>query len=293
MMLRTLLTLLLLTLARPAAADPALYDARAPGVTLYLLGSIHSLPPDTKWQTPAIDHAIQAADQFWFELILADAKPKLLALTMTYGFDPAKKLDSYLTPEEADQLQRDLEELKVPGAGPMLQMLRPWLAAITLTTARFMQDGFVAANGVDATLQAQARAADKPLIGLEDAEQQIRFLADLSDETGVAILRATLAAPGQGHALLAKLYQLWLAGDLDGVGRLMNEFGGSTSPELMEKLIYRRNAPWAEKLDTLKGKNVTAFVTVSAGHMGGPGNLRVLLAKGGFTIEPVPPQGTP
>lgn len=81
MMLRHILfaMVLALTLARPAAADPALYVARAPSVTLYLLGSIHILPPETKWQTPAMEHAIGAADRFWVELILADAKPKAWA----------------------------------------------------------------------------------------------------------------------------------------------------------------------------------------------------------------------
>src|SRR5580692_150256 len=48
-------------------AHPALWTVRSPTATAYILGSIHLLPPNMLWRTPAINNALEASDVFVFE----------------------------------------------------------------------------------------------------------------------------------------------------------------------------------------------------------------------------------
>src|SRR5215469_7854186 len=72
------LALLFMTVA-PAFADdakpektihatPAMWVVHGPRGTAYLLGSIHTLPKNVEWQTPAIKSAVKRANSFVFEL---------------------------------------------------------------------------------------------------------------------------------------------------------------------------------------------------------------------------------
>src|SRR3954467_5552370 len=54
--------------AASVRAHPALWTVRGRKGTMYLLGSIHVLPPDLQWRTPQIDAALKAADVFVFEI---------------------------------------------------------------------------------------------------------------------------------------------------------------------------------------------------------------------------------
>src|SRR4051812_38501338 len=49
------------------ALQPAMWKIMNGKSTVYLLGSVHLLPAGFSWRTPAIDHAVEAADVFLFE----------------------------------------------------------------------------------------------------------------------------------------------------------------------------------------------------------------------------------
>ena len=55
-----------------------------------------------------------------------------------------------------------------------------------------MKAGFVPKSGVELSLTAQAKAAGKPISGLETLEQQIRFMADLPPAAELAMLESML-----------------------------------------------------------------------------------------------------
>jgi hypothetical protein len=48
-------------------AHPALWTVHGKTGTIYLLGSLHLLPPDVVWHTDQIDTAMAASDTFLFE----------------------------------------------------------------------------------------------------------------------------------------------------------------------------------------------------------------------------------
>src|SRR5271163_595525 len=51
----------------PINATPAMWVVHGPKGTAYLLGSIHYLPKNVRWQTPEIAAAMKRADTFVFE----------------------------------------------------------------------------------------------------------------------------------------------------------------------------------------------------------------------------------
>ena len=53
---------LLLALAGCAQRGPALWRLKDADSEITLFGTVHLLPPDLKWRTPAIDTAFAAAD---------------------------------------------------------------------------------------------------------------------------------------------------------------------------------------------------------------------------------------
>ena len=283
--LALLLVLTLLLPATPAAANPAHFVARAPGLTIYLFGSFHALPAGTKWETPVIDHAFDTSDQAWFEAILADSATDILAKALSEGLDHEHKLSDRLTPAERTRLVTVLATLPLLRFG-MIDAMRPWLAAMTIGVARTQSAGFDNKQGVEPRLQDRAKAAHKPLTAIEDPAETLHSLAILSDAEGLAMLREALSAKSP-DTLLRPLLKQWLAGNVDAIGRLMAATPLADEP-IARTLLATRNAAWANCLAALKGSQTTIFLTVGAGHLAGRDNLRTLLARKGFTLTRLP-----
>src|SRR3978361_1688066 len=56
------------TFARAALAEPPVWVVKDKNSEIVLFGSIHVLPPRLDWAPPALDRALKAADDIWFEL---------------------------------------------------------------------------------------------------------------------------------------------------------------------------------------------------------------------------------
>jgi hypothetical protein len=189
--------LLALTLATPALAHPALWAVKDADTTVYLFGTVHLLPQDTDWHFPGLDKALADSQVLYVE-ITDDDQANMTALVLRYGMDMAHPLSGLLTPFDRDRLERAARLADVPGGIAALNLMRPWLAALTLTVAPLTKAGLDPAEGVDKQLRAAMTNAGKPVRGLETAEQQIRFLADLPQAMQLAMLRSTLRDTDRG-----------------------------------------------------------------------------------------------
>ncbi len=271
--------------ASPAAADPAIWVVRDKDSTLYLLGTVHALKPDTVWRTPAIDKALTDASELWLEVDTDDAAG-MQALIRQYGLDPAHPLSGKLTPE---QLARFRAAISALGADPAnFEPLRPWLAGLTLGVAPLLKGGFDPKSGVEEKLKAVARADGKPIRTLETQEQQIRFFADLPPQVELAFLLSSLDDASDAAPMLDTLITAWSAGDVEALGALMNDELATKYVDLYDALLVRRNQAWAGQIETLlKGKGV-AVIAVGAAHLAGPDSVQVQLARRGLTAERLP-----
>src|SRR5438270_8322989 len=74
--------------ARPAQlAKPALWEISDPDTTIYLFGTIHLLPEQLRWRTPAFDNAVAKSQQLVVETIVDQQNPQSIAAAgMSLGF---------------------------------------------------------------------------------------------------------------------------------------------------------------------------------------------------------------
>ncbi|MBB6245558.1 TraB/GumN family protein [Rhodanobacter sp. A1T4] len=276
--------LLALALATPAFAQPALWAVKSATTTVYLFGTVHLLPTDTDWHYPVLDKALAASDSLTIELT-DDNPANMQALVMQYGLDPTHPLSDQLTTAENATLAKAAETAGIPGGTQTIEIMRPWLAALTLAMAPLIKAGLDPAHGVDRLLQAQMVKAGKPVNGLETSEQQIRFLADLSPELQLDFLRSTLHDVDKDSTELTSLISAWKAGDTAAIARLEDEDVRKESPELYKTLIVDRNKAWATKIAALLQHPGTVFIAVGAAHLAGPDSVQAQLAKLGITTQ--------
>jgi uncharacterized protein YbaP (TraB family) len=271
--------------AFPAAADPALWVVRDEDSTIYLLGTVHVLRPDTVWRTPAIDRAMAESDALWLE-VEADDPAAMQPLVARYGLDPARPLSSKLTPEQKARL--DAAAAGMGASGAALEPLRPWLAGLTLSVGPLVKAGYDPASGVESKLKAAARAAGKPIRTLETLEQQIGFFADLPPAVELAFLLSALDEMDTGPATLDALVAAWSAGDQEALNALMVSEMAADYPELYQALLVDRNKDWAGQIQILlAGKGVTV-IAVGAAHLVGDDSVQVQLLARDIAVERLP-----
>ena len=283
-MFKRLMALALLLLASPALADPTVWVARGPHATVYLLGSVHVLRPGTAWEGPAVRRAFDEASECWFEIEQPDDPQQMGMAMVAAGMDPAHKLSDLLPADRRAQLDAAAADA---GMGAAVQAMRPWLAALVLAVQPLVKAGYDPALGVDTVLQAQAKAAGKRVAGVETVDSQLKLMTGMPPDLAVKLLVATLDDMGKGPALIEEMVRGWQAGDTDAVARTLTGQVRKESPELYRTIFTQRNETFAHAVEGFLAGDKTVLLTVGAGHLAGPDNVRDLLAARGITVERV------
>jgi len=273
---------LLLILPAALIAHPVLWVVKDTDTTIYLFGTVHLLPNDTSWRYPALEQAL-ADSQLLYVEITDDNPANMAALVMQHGMDFQHPLDSLLSPSQWLQLNTAANKAGVPGGAQTLRPMRPWLAALTIATAPLLKAGLDPEHGVDKQLKAQMTEAGKAVRGLETAEQQINFLADMPQTVQLALLRSTLHDFDKATLQLTELIEAWKAGDIATIARIEDEDLRQKEPKLYQRLLVQRNQDWAARIsDLLHHETGSVFIAVGAAHLAGPDSVQVQLKKLGI-----------
>ncbi|MGN6120069.1 MAG: TraB/GumN family protein [Rhodanobacter sp.] len=275
---------LLLLLPAAVIAHPALWVVKDADTTIYLFGTVHLMPSDASWHSPELDRALADSRTLYIELT-DDDPANMTALVLRYGMDATHPLSSQLSQSEAHRLDLLANKLGVPGGMQTLNVMRPWLAALTLAVTPLLKAGLDPEHGVDKQLKAQMSAAGKPVLGLETAEQQIRFLADMPRAIELALLRSTMRDADKGAFQLTELIDAWKAGDVDSIARIGNDDMRRHEPKLYQLLLVQRNQVWATKIAAMLQQPGTVFIAVGAAHLAGPDSVQAQLHKLGVEVE--------
>jgi uncharacterized protein YbaP (TraB family) len=282
--LRLLACLTLLLVCVPALAKPALWVVKDADTTIYLFGTVHLMPKDADWHYPALDHALADSSTLYIE-VTDDDPASMAALVLRHGMDPGHPLSSQLSPSEAHRLSVLANKTGVPGGMQTLNMMRPWMAALTLAVTPLLKAGLAPEQGVDKQLKASMLGAGKPVLGLETAEQQIRFLADMPRAVELALLRSTMRDADKGPIKLTALIDAWKAGDADTIARIGNDDIRKLEPRLYQLLLVQRNEAWATKIATMLQQPGVVFIAVGAAHLAGPDSVQAHLEQLGLPVE--------
>ncbi len=270
--------------ATPSVAAPALWEVRDDDSALWLFGSFHVLPETVEWRTPLFDQTLAEADAVVFE---ADVRPAAMTAIGAEAFARGIYTDGRLLTDVIDgetetQFRAVATELGLP-IGSLLAM-RPWFAALTITTGATAAIGYTA-EGVEYVLQPEITAEKQ--VYLESGAEQLDVLAAAPDAEQIALFKATLEEIDSMAKVLDKMVSNWANGTPERLAELFVTEAGAYGDAFMERLIYARNRNWLPRLETLLAENSEALVVVGAGHLIGEGSVIDLLEKAGYEVTRV------
>lgn len=291
---RTALAALALALPLPACAkdapapaakdaDPALWVVKDDDTTIYLFGTIHVLKPGMTWFDDAVKTAFDRSDEVKLELVMPDPAA-MQGLVQSTGVAPpgTPPLTERLPVAKRAAFAKAVVDAGLPADA--LDRYKPWLAATQLSIAPLSKLGYDATNGPEQVITAAAKAAGKPLTGLETAEQQLGYFSNLSDGAQISFLTSTMDELPKAADTMARMVDDWAAGRPDRLAKDMNE-SLKDSPEVAKVLLVDRNKRWAEWIRQRLAKPGTVFVAVGAGHLAGADSVQAQLAKAGVTAR--------
>lgn len=274
--------------AAPALAQPAFWMVKDDDSTIYLLGTIHLLKPETVWRTEKLDAAIAESTSLWLELPTTNAaamQGEMMVLVSRYGLSPADRLSKKLTPDEVQTLD---EAARLAGlSAGQLDVFRPWFAALTISTAAMTRAGYDPASGVDSKIEGIFREREITPKGLETAEEQIKVFAGMTPEQELEYLRETMEEYHDAPTELDKMVEQWSTADIAGMEAMFVTEMKAEEPDLYAALLANRNANWVVKIEELLQGSGTTFIAVGAGHLIGPDSVIAMLEAKGIKSERV------
>ncbi len=265
-------------------ADPALWVVRDKDSTVYLFGTIHVLKPGLTWFDEAVRKAFDRSGEVVLELVMPDPAA-MQALVMSKGVTASgPTLTEQLPPDKRDAYVKAVTGLGLPANA--FDRMRPWFAATNLSLLPLTRLGYDPANGPEETITAAAKAAGKPVTGLETAEQQIGYFAGLSQAAQVQFLTSTVDEVPKVGETMAAMVKDWADGRPEALAEQMNE-DLKDSPEIARTLLTDRNARWAKWVEARMAKPGTVFVAVGAGHLAGAESVVAMLQRDGVRVTRV------
>lgn len=273
-----------LGLAFPARAEPAMWQIRDADSAIWLFGSFHVLPEGTIWRTGLFDTVLADADLVVFE---TDIRPGAAAQVAAAAYVRGVYVDGTLLTDVLGEEAEDLLRAKAAAIDMpvgMVQAMRPWLAANTITVQAMAGRGF-GAEGVE--LQVLPGLAETRLHFLETGEQQLDVLAGAPEDEQIALLVATIEQLDLLPKLMEKMLSSWLTGTTDQMAEVFLTGMGGFEAAFLDRLIYARNRNWIAPLETMLANNSENLVIVGAAHLVGEGSVLDLLGQAGYQVERV------
>ena len=190
-------------------------------------------------------------------------------------------LDKVLSPQTLEAVRGKVTELGLPLAP--LQLFKPWALALTLQGLEWQKAGFDAELGLDRHFYDNARAANKPVRGLETLAFQISRFDDLPMPLQERMLSQTLKEMETTKASLETLVGAWKAGDAPAIERIVLR-DLQSEPEMYTRLLVERNRNWMPAIEALFSRRTPAFLVVGAAHLVGSDGLLAMLRARGYSV---------
>jgi uncharacterized protein YbaP (TraB family) len=272
------------TIRQASETKATLWKLRGDHNTLYLLGSVHVLSRKSYPLKPALNRAFDDSKCVVFEIDLTRfTKTSFQREFRQTAFYPAgESLSQKVSPETLKLLKEVL-----PFYGLTLnrvERLKPWFIAEWLSSRTLEMAGFSESLGIDVYFFRKARAAGKPVLGLETLRDQARIFDHFSDEENESYLVGTLATLATYPAATSRLVAAWREGDVRALDEILNHDKNS-DPVTHKALFSERNSKWLPEIEALTQKNENYLVIVGAGHLVGDDGVVAQLRQNGYRVE--------
>ena len=289
-----MLTRLLCALLLLAPASATLADANGHPVTLwhvegqrnsvYLLGSIHMLRAEDHPLPGVIDTAYEDAEVLIMELDMDDLDSAATQQLFNSSgvLNDGKTLRDLMGAELYERAEEAAQVIDIPIE--MLAQSEPWLAAVTVEMMMLYRIGFNPMLGVEMHMTSRAVRDGKPIEGLEDVHEQLRFLDGLSLDAQRDMLLQTLEDSADLGSSIDDMIDAWRHGDVRALETSLLE-SLAAHEELNRVLVVDRNRRWVGQIRELLDDADDYLIIVGALHLVGEQGVPRLLAKDGVRIR--------
>jgi uncharacterized protein YbaP (TraB family) len=257
--------------------------AKKGGTASYIYGTIHV--PDARLESlPApVDEAFRRASSLMLEFVPDPySRERFLEAAMF--------LDRQTLTEQigAEDFERALEQLRPIGLSrEFVNKLKPWGVLLNLRVAS-------GASGapLEAQLADRARERRLPVFQIEGVEEQIFIFDELPMEAQVALLKHSLTHRDELLQLAERTLEAYLAGDLQSIWRLREEFGArhtevaAYQAALTKRVVHDRSVVMAFRMQR-ELRRGNAFVALGALHLYGDKGVLALLEQDGYRARRV------
>ncbi|WP_137930408.1 TraB/GumN family protein [Mesorhizobium comanense] len=261
----------------------------------YLFGTMHMTDTRVTTLPAAAQKVFDAAGTLIIETTDVLDKQKMMTAMLKEPdlmmFTDSTTLSSLLSPDEAAAMNAALDARGIPPA--TVAKMKPWmLSAMMALPACELARQSGGAPVLDVKLAQSAKAAGKPVEGLETAESQLRAMASLPLAFHMKGLVDTLKLGDKVNDINETMIVLYQRGDTGMFWPLFraampdeqNDPSGYAAFE--ETMITSRNKVMVDHAEPILAKG-NAFMAVGALHLPGPQGLVEDFRKAGYTVTAI------
>ena len=252
--------------------------------TMYLLGSIHVLSKQAYPLKPALERAFADSNQLVFEIDLTRFTPESFRheFKRTAIYPPGQSLSKKLSPGTIELLRSVL-----PAYGLTLNQVerfKPWFLAEWLSSRTLEKAGFSEQLGVDLYFYHKAKAAGKPVLGLETLRDQAQIFDRFNDEENELYLVSTISGLPAYAVMVSRLVDAWKDGNVRVLDQLLNQDKRS-DPATHDVLFSKRNSKWVPEIERFAHQSGNYLIIVGAGHLVGDDGVVAQLKQAGYAVQ--------
>lgn len=267
--------------------EACLWEVKGGTGRVLLLGGIHVR--DLNQELPPIfEEAYQESDRVAFEIDLDELESRAVELLETALLLPPDGLCERVSAATCTRVEEYVAEH--PQAEFSIiphTWFAPWYLTDLLLIRRLESEGLRTSGSVDHHFWGKAGADNKPRLTLETVSEQFALLSGGSEADQVRALEEFLANTETVLADNRTLHDAWLAGDVEGVRRVM-EKDRSTEEGEFSRLVLARNTNWVAKVEGWLAQPNTTLVVGGVGHFVGRESVQNLLLQKGYFVRRLP-----
>lgn len=297
--MRTIYLSLLLTLCTVGVKAQLLWKITGNGLTKpsYMIGTYHLAPVSFTDSIQGLKQVMEVSEQVYGEVITDEmTKPEnVLMMQAAMMLPEGKTLSQLFNNDEMTSINNMMKELMGtdmtnPIVAQQLDRMTPQALQMQLTILMYLKNnpGFNPLETFDGYFQKEAKSKGKPVGGLETIEFQTNLLykstsLERQSEQLLCLANNKAAYEKMADALTKAFFSQDIKAIKEAVDMKLNNSCDGTEEE-DDRLIYSRNANWAELIPGIMKDKSTLFV-VGAAHLIGEKGMINLLRNKGYNIE--------
>lgn len=269
------------------ASKPPLWVARGENTTVFIYSTVDSIDPELIWKDERLHQALDAADRVILEVDQSpDAQAAAQQLIPELGiYRDGRMLEDLFNDDEF----RELNDISTSIGAPItaLNQLKPWLAAVQLSSLNAVRNGHQNRRGVGAEIADEATQRGKHIQYRETSSQILKRVSELPEKSQKAMVLQTareIKNDPLHHDVTARL---WAKGDLDSLTHRLHKRPDAWADEVVyDVFITQRNQQWASEVRSLllEGRDEVVFFAVGVGHVTGDRSIISILDENGIDV---------